>query len=417
MMPTSTAWTSAASIPGWGPASRVGLSPLEGGITAVDGVSACGIVSGVKGSGRPDLALVTTAAPATAAVVTTTNLVKAPACSLTERNLADGRAQAVVINSGNANVCTPDGDQHAERLASVTAARLGIAASDVAVMSTGVIGVPLPIERIESALPQAVDALRPDGGGDAAVAMTTTDTVTKQVAYRVEDEVGTCVVAGMAKGVGMIEPAMATLLVVLTTDAPLAHPAARQVLKRSVGASFNRISVDGDGSTSDTAALLATGTAATPPSFDAVTRAIHAVCADLAYAVVADGEGASRVAAITVEGAATEREAEMLARSVATSLLVRAAIHGADPNWGRILMAMGTAGVDFDPRRVSVSCGGITVCRFGVATAFDRGQAAAAMDAPLVEIRVAMGSGDASATMLTCDLTPEYVRFNAEYTT
>jgi glutamate N-acetyltransferase/amino-acid N-acetyltransferase len=405
-------------IAGWGPNDRSGLTPLEGGVTAVDGIRAGGAVSGVKPSGRPDLALVVADEPVTAAVVTTTNLVKAPACTLTERHAANGRAQAVVINAGNANVCTPHGEEHADTLARATGAALAAAADDVLVMSTGVIGVPLPIERITAALPDLAASLTRDGGPAAAEAIMTTDTHAKQVAFEVTDAAGgRCVVAGMAKGVGMIEPAMATLLVVLTTDAPLAAPLARQLLRGSVKRTFNRISVDGDGSTSDTVALLATGTATRPPGLDTIERALDAVCADLAEQVVADGEGASRVAAVTVRGAATEAEAERLARAVATSLLVRAAIHGADPNWGRILMAMGTAGVGFDPRRVSVTCGGITVCRFGVATSFDRGQAAAAMDRPVVELGIDVGSGDATATMLTCDLTPEYVRFNAEYTT
>lgn len=402
----------------WGPASREGLEPVDGGVTAVAGVRAGGVASGVKPSGREDLALVVTDDESAAAAVTTTNLVKAPSCRLTERHAADGRARAIVINAGNANVCTPQGDEHAARLASATAAELGLAAEDVLVMSTGVIGVALPIERVEAALPSVVSDLAADGGRRAATAMLTTDTRTKEVAYRVTDEQGgACTVAGMAKGVGMIEPAMATLLVVVTTDAPVGGAVLRRVLRGAVGTTFNRISIDGDGSTSDTVAVLATGAAERPPGLEAFARGMEAVCADLAHAVVADGEGASRVAAVTVHDAPTEAEAETLARAVATSLLVRAALHGADPNWGRILMAMGTAGVDFDPGRVSVACGGVTVCRFGVATAFDRGQAAAAMDRPEVAIDIGLGMGEASASVLTCDLTPEYVRFNAEYTT
>lgn len=405
-------------IAGWGPADRTGLVPIPGGVTAAQGFRAGGVASGVKPSGKPDLALVTADAPAGCAVVTTTNLVKASSCELTERHAADGTARAVVINSGNANVCTPHGAEHTRSMATATADHLGVAVEDVLVMSTGVIGVPLPLELITGALPALVEGLTPTAGAVAAEAILTTDTHVKQVAFEVSDGAGgRCVVGGMAKGVGMIEPAMATLLVVLTTDAPLAGPLADRLLTGAVRSTFNRISVDGDGSTSDTVALLASGRAARPPHLEVVGRALHAVCADLAEQVVADGEGASRVAAVTVAGAATESEAERLARAIATSLLVRAAIHGADPNWGRILMAMGSAGVSFDPRRVTVTCGGITVCRFGVATSFDRGQAAAAMARPLVELGVDVGSGEARATMLTCDLTPEYVRFNAEYTT
>jgi glutamate N-acetyltransferase / amino-acid N-acetyltransferase len=220
----------------------------------------------------------------------------------------------------------------------------------------------------------------------------------------------------MAKGVGMIEPAMATLLVVLTTDAPVGGTVLRRVLHQAVRTTFNRISSTATAPPATPSPCWPPATA-NPPGVEAIARGMEAVCADLAHAVVADGEGASRVAAVTVHDAPTEDEAATLARSVATSLLVRAAIHGADPNWGRILMAMGTAGVDFDPGRVSVACGGVTVCRFGVATAFDRGQAAAAMDRPEVAIDISPGAGDKAATVLTCDLTPEYVRFNAEYTT
>jgi glutamate N-acetyltransferase / amino-acid N-acetyltransferase len=405
-------------IAGWGPSERTGLERIEGGVTAPAGFRAGGVVSGVKPSGRPDLALVVADQRATVAAMTTQNLVKASSCVLTDRHVTDGHAQAVVINAGNANVATPHGEDHTQRLAAGTAEALGIAAGDVLVMSTGVIGVPLPIDRIEAALPAAVADLDVEGGARAAEAMTTTDTVLKQVAYRVRDgNGGTCTVAGMAKGVGMIEPSMATLLVVLTTDAPVGAGLLRQLLRGAVRPTFNRISVDGDGSTSDTVAMLASGLAPAPPGPEVLGRAVHAVCADLARAVVADGEGASRVAAITVSRAATEAEAEQLARAVATSLLVRAAIHGADPNWGRVLMALGNAGVAFDSRRVGVTFGGITVCRFGVAANFDHGQARNAMDRPQVAIDVDLGSGGASATVLTCDLTPEYVRFNAEYTT
>jgi glutamate N-acetyltransferase / amino-acid N-acetyltransferase len=404
-------------IAGWGPADRDWLEPVDGGVTAAAGFRAAGTVSGIKASGRPDLALVAGDEPCTVALVTTTNRVKAPSCTLSERHAADGRARAVIINAGNANVCTPDDEVHTTRMAEAAGAALGIAPSEVLVMSTGVIGVPLPIERIETALPALAAARHVDGGDDAAEAMLTTDTWTKQVAYRVRDEQGTCTVGGMAKGVGMIEPSMATMLSVLTTDAPVHGQLLRQLLRSAVERTFNRISVDGDTSTSDQVAVLASGRATSPPGIDTLARAVHAVCADLAYQVVADGEGASRVAAVTVRGAPDEDAAERAARAVATSLLVRAALHGADPNWGRILMALGGAGVELDPRRVSITCAGITVCRFGVGVNFDPGQVSAAMDRPEVEIGIDLGAGRSTATVLTCDLTPEYVRFNAEYTT
>lgn len=402
----------------WGPQDRTGVTSLEGGVTAATGFLAGGVAAGLKASGRPDLALV--AAPgvdASAAVVTTTNRVKAPACVVSERNAADGHVQAVIINSGNANVCTPDGTAHAEQMARATSEALRIAPSSVLVMSTGVIGVPLPIERVLEGIPAVVEDLSEDGGHRAAEAILTTDTVTKEIAVEVADDRGRCVIGGMAKGVGMIEPSMATLLVTLCTDAPLGATGLRQALRSVVRQTFNRISIDGDCSTSDTVALLASGAAERPPGLGAFTRGLHAVCADLAHAVVADGEGATRVAAVTVSSARSEEAADALARAVATSPLVRAAIHGADPNWGRIMMAMGSADAEFDPARVSINCGGVTVCRFGVAAAFDRGQAAAAMKRDEIEIIIDVGAGRAAVTLLTCDLTPEYVRFNAEYTT
>jgi glutamate N-acetyltransferase/amino-acid N-acetyltransferase len=402
-----------------GPPDTTGLTPVKGGITAAPGVRAGGLAAGIKPSGRPDLALVVADPGTTAAVVTTTNRVRASSCELSARHAADGRARALIVNAGNANVCTPDGPAHTRRMADAVAAALDLPADEVLVMSTGVIGEPLPIERIEAAVPALVADLDDDedAAQRAATAILTTDSRTKQAAYRVLDDAGSCTVAGMAKGVGMIEPGMATLLVALTTDAPLSAPLARQLLRDAVGRTFNRISVDGDMSTSDSAALLATGKAGEPPALGTLARGLQAVCADLAHAVVADGEGATRVAAVTVAGAASDHDAERLARAVATSLLVRAAIHGADPNWGRILMALGGAGVDLDPARISVRCAGVTVCRFGVGVHVDRGQVAAAMARDELDIEVDLGTGRGEATVLTCDLTPEYVRFNAEYTT
>ncbi len=402
----------------WGPADRSGLAALDGGLTAVPGIRAGAATSGIKPSGAPDLALVVTDGPASLAAVTTSNRVKASSATRTDELAARGTARAVVINAGNANVATRDGAAHTRRLADAVAACTDVATDEVVVMSTGVIGVPLPVERIEAAMPDVVADLSDDGGVRAARAMMTTDSGPKQVAVRVTDERGgTCVVAGMAKGVGMIEPNMATLLVVVATDAPLPAPVARQVVRRAAGVTFNRISVDADQSTSDQLALVATGTAPDPPGLQALATGVHAVCADLAALVVSDGEGASRLAAVTVTGADDEDQATALARSVATSNLVRAAVHGADPNWGRVLMALGNAGVDFDPARVMVSCNGIAVCRFGVAASFDRGQAARAMDRDAVTIDVDLQVGRAEATVLTCDLTEAYVHFNSAYTT
>lgn len=401
----------------WGPLDRSGLTPITGGITAVGGLRAGGVVSGVKQSGRADLALVVADTSVPFGSVTTQNAVKASSAVRTDRVASTGTVQAILVNAGNANVATPDGAAHTDRMAAATAATLGIDASDVLVMSTGVIGVALPIDLIEHAIPAVVADLDTAGGHRAATAMMTTDSHAKEVAIRVQDGAGVCTVAGMAKGVGMIAPNMATLLVTIATDAPMPTALARQLVRKAVEVTFNRITVDGDQSTSDQCVLLATGVATQPPALEAVARAVHAVCADLALQVIADGEGATRVAAITVAGAGNEGDAAAMAKAIATSLLVRAAIHGADPNWGRIMMAMGNAGVVFEPARVQVVCAGHTVARFGVATAFDHARAALAMQADEVAIEVELGMGRASATVLTCDLSEDYVRFNSQYTT
>ena len=404
----------------WGPTDRSALTPVDGGVSAVDGVRAAGVAAGLKDSGGLDLALIDVGTPVAVAVTTTTNLVKAAPCVVTEQHAADGRARAVVVNAGNANACTGErGMADARRIAAEVAALLDCDPADVLPLSTGIIGVPLPIERVLAAVPAVVDDLADDAsaGDRAAQAIRTTDTVTKAAAVRVSDAAGNCTVGGIAKGAGMIEPAMATLLSVVATDAPIGSTVLERLLGQAVARTFNRISVDACGSTNDTVVLLATGTVSDAPSLAAVQAGIESDCADLAHAIVADGEGTSRVAAVTVRGAATEEAAERLARAITSSALFRAAVHGADPNWGRILAAMGSAGVPFEPARVQVACGGITVCRFGTAAVFDRGQAAAALSRDEVVFEIDLGAGKRSATLLTADLTPQYVAANAYYTT
>ncbi|MGH3441324.1 MAG: bifunctional glutamate N-acetyltransferase/amino-acid acetyltransferase ArgJ [Nitriliruptorales bacterium] len=403
---------------GWGPADRDVLEPVPGGVTAASGFRAAGIAAGLKPSGRPDLALVAADGPATAAATTTTNRVKAAPCVVTEDHVADGSARAVVVNAGNANACTgPQGTEDALATARAVADALDCSARDVLVCSTGIIGVPMPMAPLLEGVPRVVGELSDSGGPAAASAIITTDSEPKESAYRVTDGSGSCVVGGMAKGAGMIEPAMATMIAVVTTDAPLDPTVLRSLVRQAVARTFNRISVDACGSTNDTVVALASGRAAAPPGLDAVRTGIEAVCADLAHAIVADGEGTTKVARLRVAGARSEGDAEALARAVAGSVLFRAALHGADPNWGRILAAMGTSPVAFDPDRVTVAFGGVTVCRFGVATAFDRGQAAAALSKPEVDIDVDLGLGAGEAILLSADLTPEYVADNAYYTT
>ncbi len=402
----------------WGPQDRKGLSPVEGGVTAPSGFRAAGVVAGLKPSGKSDLALVTADGPVACAITTTTNLVKAAPCIVTERHAADGKARAVVANAGNANACTgAEGIEDSITTAREVAQRLGCDPGDVLVMSTGVIGQRLDMPKLLGGLDPLVADLSEDGSGRAADAIMTTDSFRKEVAYRVEDSTGVCTIGGIAKGAGMIEPAMATMLAVITTDAPMTAAVLRPVVRQAVQRTFNRISVDACGSTNDTVVVLANGTAATAPSLATFQRGLEAVFADLAGGMVKDGEGATRVAELRIRGAATDEDAARLGRAVTASTLWRCALAGADPNWGRILSAMGTSGVLFDPDRVHVTIGGIAVCRFGVATSFDRGQAATAMSKPYVEIDVDLGMGTGTATTLGADLTPEYITFNTEYTT
>lgn len=403
----------------WGPQDRSALRSIDGGVTAVPGIRAAGIAAGIKPSGKPDLSLVVADSPATTvAVVATRNTFRAPPVDLALEHARDGRARAVVTNAGNANAGTgQQGMDDAVTTTQQVAQRLGLEPGEVIPMSTGVIGVPLPMPTLLAGLDPLVAALAPDGGAAAAEAICTTDSHAKQVAFEVTDEHGTCRVGAMAKGVGMIEPAMATMLCVVTTDAPIAGALLRQMIRKAVDRTFNRISVDACGSTNDTVVALATAGAQAPPAPSSIQTAFEAAFADLALQIVHDGEGATKVARIRITGAATQDDAVTLARAVAASSLFRSALWGADPNWGRVLSAMGSTAVAFEPARVHVRFGGITTCRFGTAASFDRGQVAAAMQASEVDVEVELGLGSEEATFLTCDLTPEYVKFNGLYTT
>lgn len=396
----------------------VTLTQLAGGVTATPGITAAGIAAGLKPSGAPDMALVAAASVVSAAAVQTRNQVTAAPVQITARHVANGRARAVLLNAGSANVCTgPDGLATAERSAELVADALGCAVEDVLLCSTGVIGVAIPAEPFLSEIPRLAGDLTADGGGRAARAIMTTDTRPKEAAVRVADASGVCVVGGMVKGSGMIAPAMATMLSVLTTDAPVSGPVLRATLKDAVSRTFGRISVDDCMSTNDAVIILATGTAEKPPSLSSFAEGLTAVCAQLAEDVVRDGEGAKKLVRIRVTGARTEPDAVGVGRAIARSALVRTAIAGEDPNWGRVMAAMGAGSVQFDPNRVAISFGGVTVCRFGVAAAFDRGQAAATLRGRDVTLTVDLGLGGGEATFLTCDLTHDYITINAEYTT
>jgi len=392
------------------------MRPIPGGVTAARGFTAGAVTAGLKPSGAPDLALVASDRPAALAGVFTTNVVKAAPVLLCRERIASGHGQAVIINSGNANACTgEDGLRAAERMAGAAAALLGIAAEQILVLSTGVIGVPLPVERVEAALPALT--LAPDGGDSAARAIMTTDTRPKTAVVEAETSETTVRIGGMAKGSGMICPTMATMLAVITTDAVVAPAALQLHLATATARSFNRIDVDGDMSTNDTVLLLANGASGATLPDESFAAALREVCTSLARQVAADGEGATKLIEATVTGAATERDAETVARSIVGSSLTKAAMYGNDPNWGRIMCAAGYSGVRFDPDAAHLAVQGIPLFGGGMPLPFDRAAASAALHATEVHIVLDLGGGDAQATAWGCDLTPRYVHINADYTT
>jgi glutamate N-acetyltransferase/amino-acid N-acetyltransferase len=400
------------------------ISELDGGVTAPRGFRAAGLHCGIKANGKPDLALVVSDTPASAAAVFTTNQAQAAPVLVSKAHLAasHGQARAVVSNSGCANACTgPQGMADADEMAALTAAALGVAAHEVLVASTGVIGVSLKMPALRGGIPRAVAALSPDGGAEAAVAIMTTDPFPKSAAVEVVTPAGTFRVGGMTKGSGMIEPRMATMLGYLTTDAAVDPVRLRKVLVDACRFTFNAITVDGEPSTNDCVFALANG--ASGVTIDDATEAalfegFRAVAKTLALGIVRGGEGATKLVAITVSGAASDADAWMAARAIANSLLVKTAIHGADPNWGRLVAAAGRSGARFvlDGARV----------RIGELVLFEQGrpfderapQAAAYLQGSDLDIEVNLGAGGVfTATVWTCDLSKMYVQINAEYRT
>jgi len=402
------------------------LGPVEpivgGGVTSPAGFRAGAAKAGVKdGTDRLDLAVVIADAPCTAHALFTQNTVVAAPVILSRERVASGKAQAIVMNSGNANACTPDGMDAARRMADDAAAHLGIESSHMLVSSTGVIGVPLPVDRISRAIP----SLKPsaEGGHDAALAIMTTDTVPKESALSVDIDGVRVTIGGMAKGSGMIHPNMATMLSVLTTDARLDSDLARSALKYAADRSLNQVTVDSDTSTNDMVLLLAGGAAGGPElrsGTDAArrfTEALEVLCVDLARKIARDGEGATRLIEATVTGAASEEDARRVARAIVASSLLKAAIYGRDPNWGRILSAVGNSGAAIDPNAIDAAIGDHQVARNGVAAEFDAAAVSEAMGADEVRISVSLNIGSAAGKAWGCDLTEEYVKINAEYTT
>ena len=393
-------------------------------ITAVPGFEAAGIASGVKPSGDLDLALVTTTdrQPVAAAGVFTTNIVCAAPVLVSRAHLQGGQAVAVVLNSGNANAATGEpGRDDARRMCELAAGGLGCETTDVLVCSTGLIGIPLPMNPIEHGVPRLVAALGTDGesGHRAADAILTTDTVRKE-ASAVADLAGgpSFRVGGMAKGAAMLSPAMATMLAVLVTDAAAEPAALHGALEHAVRDTFNALLVDGSRSTNDTVLLLAGGAAGTPiigpegHAYHALVAAVTEVCDDLALAMAADAEGATKLATVVVEGARSGEDARQAARAVAASQLVQCSLYGADPYWGRVLSELGASGVWFDPERVDIAYNGIIMCRDGVAALHDERAIEHAMAGREITITCDLKQGMGRAAVRFTDLTHAYIDEN-----
>ncbi|HEY3079582.1 MAG TPA: bifunctional glutamate N-acetyltransferase/amino-acid acetyltransferase ArgJ [Chloroflexota bacterium] len=392
-------------------------------ITDPAGFRAGAVHAGIKRDGRSlDLCIVASDRPAAAAGVFTRNKVRAAPVILSEERLRSGRCQALVVNAGNANCCTGErGMADARRMTELTAERLGLSVGDVAVASTGVIGVHLPMEKVERGIGQIEP--RPDAGHDAARAIMTTDTRPKEVGVRLGIGAHTVTIAGIAKGSGMIHPNMATMLAFIATDAALSPSFLRRALGEAVERSFNQMTVDGDTSTNDTLIALANGAAGNAPlelgaaDGRAFVEALTAVAADLARQIARDGEGATKFIEMVVEGALSEADARLAAKAVVGSSLVKTAVYGADPNWGRVLCALGYSGADVDEHKVDLRIGEVWLMRAGQIQSFDRAAGVAALRGPDVRIWANLNLGGARATAWGCDLTEGYVEINGKYTT
>ena len=404
---------------------------IDGGACAAKGFIAGGIHVGVKSHNteKKDIALIVSEKPCSTAAVYTTNAVKAAHIHVDKAHLANGIARAAFINSGNANACAPNGEAHAETICAAVAKTVGCDADDVILAATGVIGQELNVKVITDGIPAlyAACSATPSGSDAAAHAIMTTDTVKKELALETEIGGKTVRIGGMTKGSGMIHPNMGTLLCFVTTDCAISPAMIREALLETVKVSFNRISVDGDTSTNDTFCVMANGLAGNAEitekgeDYAAFVAALKALCVPLAIAMASDGEGAKHLITCEVTGAASEASAEALSKAVISSTLTKAAIFGADANWGRVLCAMGYSGEQFDADKVDIAfssaAGEIPVCIAGRGLAFDEDLAKKILTEHDVVIKIAMGEGDASCTCWGCDITYEYIKINGDYRT
>jgi glutamate N-acetyltransferase/amino-acid N-acetyltransferase len=401
------------------------LQWLDGGITAVPGILAGGVVAGIKPSGKKDLALIYSSTPARAAAVFTSNQVKGAPVLVSSEHVRGGQAQAIVASSGCSNVCTGEqGVADAREMTRIVGDLLRIPANHVLVAATGVIGIPLPMDKIRAALPKLSQSLSPQGGRAAAEAIMTTDTHPKEAAVRIEVGGRPVTIGGIAKGVAMLEPHLATMLCFVASDAAIARGALAPVLKRAVDRSFNRVTVDSDTSTSDTVAIIANGLAENTP-LEAGSRGIRqfaagvdAVMAKLARMLVKDGEGATKLVAVVVRGAANGKDALHAARAVANSPLVKAAINGQDPNWGRIMVAIGKSPARVDQTKVAIAFDDEPLVERGMQKEGVRlERIREIMGLSEYQITIDLGLGRGEDRVWTCDLSEEYVRLNSKYTT
>jgi len=401
---------------------------IAGGVCAAKGFRAGGIHCGIrKNHTKKDLALLLSDVPAAGAAVYTTNLVKGAPLTVTKAHLQSGTARAVICNSGNANTCNADGIEIAEKMCALAGEALGIPADEVLVASTGVIGQPLDVTPIAAALPALAAALSPEGNDDAAAAIMTTDTVPKQAAVEFTLGGKTCRLGGMAKGSGMIHPNMATMLVFITTDAAISAGMLQKALSHDVAETFNMVSVDGDTSTNDMVTVLANGLAGNAEitgdgeDFETFMKALNTVTMALCRMIAGDGEGATKLLECRVTGAPDLEIARTVAKSVICSSLVKAAMFGADANWGRVLCAIGYSGAAVDVEKVDVSFrsrkGELEVCRRGAGVPFSEEKAKEILLEKEIDILVGLGDGPEAATAWGCDLTYDYVKINGDYRT
>ena len=402
------------------------MKQIDGGITAVSGIRAAGVHAGIKKAAETkDVALIVTDAPATAAGVFTKNSVTAAPVWVCREHLTDGCAQAVIVNSGNANACTGEvGMANAQRMTAATAEQLGIDADLVLVSSTGVIGQQLPMDKIENGIQAAASAISTEGGADAAEAIMTTDTYPKSVAVEIEISGVSVRIGGIAKGSGMIAPNMATMLSYLTTDAKINAEVLQVALNRVVDDTYNLLTVDTDRSTNDTVLILATGRAgnaeivtADGDNYEAFCEGLLFVCTELVKMLARDGEGATKLVEVVVKHARNRDDAEKAARAVAESPLVKTAVFANDANWGRIMMAIGKSGAAFDPYQVGVWLADYQLVKDGMDAGYDEDKATALFAQDPVRITIDLRAGDAAVTMWTCDYSYDYIRINADYRT